>query len=205
MRKSDFVQAIDLHVHTKYSGDAKITPRELVDQLHAHPFIKGVAITDHDSIKGYQEVSKLAKAYEDILIIPGVEVSVENGHLIILGVEECPTYPSSIERVIDFSKERDGIVVIPHPYRELGIGDTSEDIEADAIEILNPHATQEENKKAEDLARRINLPSVAGSDAHSLREMWLAYTKIDARQEVDDILKAIKNGRVKVASTKIAV
>jgi len=147
----------------------------------------------------------LAKAYEDILIIPGIEVSVENGHLIILGVEECPTHPSSIERVIDFSKERDGIVVIPHPYRELGIGDTSEDIEADAIEILNPHATQEENKKAEDLARRINLPSVAGSDAHSLQEMWLAYTKVDAKQEVDDILKAIKNGRVKVASTKIAV
>lgn len=147
MRKINFVQAIDLHVHTKYSGDSKITPNELVDQLHAHPFIKGVAITDHDTIRGYEEVSKLAKTYEDILIISGIEVSVENGHLIILGVEECPKYPSSIESVIDFAKERDGIVVIPHPYRELGIGDISEDIEADAIEVLNPHATQEENKR----------------------------------------------------------
>lgn len=202
MRKINFVQAIDLHVHTKYSGDSKITPKELVGQLHAHPFIKGVAITDHDTIRGYEEVSKLAKTYEDILIISGIEVSVENGHLIILGVEECPKYPSSIESVIDFAKERDGIVVIPHPYRELGIGDISEDIEADAIEVLNPHATQEENKKAENLARKINLPCVAGSDAHSLQEMWRAYTKVDAKQEIEGILKAIKDGRVKVATTK---
>ena len=190
MRKSEFVQTIDLHVHTKYSGDAKITPKELVDRLHAHPFIKGVAITDHDTVKGYEEVSKLAEVYEDILIIPGIEVSVENGHLIILGIEESPTYPLSIESVIDFAKERHGIVVIPHPYRELGIGDTSETIEADAIEVLNPHAT------------KVNLPCVAGSDAHSLQEMWLAYTEVDAKQEADDILKAIKNGRVKVISTK---
>jgi len=202
MRKSELIQAIDLHVHTKYSGDSRITPKELVEQLHAHPFIKGVAITDHDTIRGYGEVSKLAKAYADILIIPGIEVSVENGHLIILGIEECPTYPSSIESVIDFTKERDGIVVIPHPYRKFGIGDISEDIEADAIEVLNPQASQEENKKAENLARKINLPCVAGSDAHSLQEMWLAYTKVEAKQEVNDILKAIKNGKVKVASTK---
>jgi hypothetical protein len=202
MRKSRFNQAVDLHMHTKYSGDANITPKELVDQLHAHPFIRGVAITDHDTIRGYLEVSRLAKAYEDILIIPGIEVSVENGHLIILGIEECPKYPLSIGGVIDFTGERDGILVIPHPYRELGMGDASENIEADAIEVLNPHATKEENKKAEDLARKINLPCVAGSDAHSLRELWLAYTKIDARQEVSDILKAIKYGRVRVTSIK---
>jgi len=202
MRKIEFVQAIDLHVHTKYSGDAKITPKELVNQLHAHSFIKGVAITDHDTIRGYEEVSKLAKAYEDILIIPGIEVSVENGHIIILGIEEYPRYPSSIESVIEFAKEREGVVVIPHPYRELGIGDIAEDIKADAIEVLNPHATLEENKKAESLARKINLPCVAGSDAHSLQEMWLVYTKVEAKQEVDDILKAIKDGRVKVASPK---
>lgn len=201
MRRREFL-AIDLHVHTKYSGDSNITPKELVDQLHAHPFIKGVAITDHDSIKGFEEVSKLAKAYEDIIIISGIEVSVGNSHLIILGIEECPKYPASIESVIDFTKQRNGIVVIPHPYREFGLGDASEDIEADAIEVLNPHATQEENKKAENLARKINLPSVAGSDAHSLREMWHAYTKVEAKQEIDDILKAIQDGRVKVASIK---
>jgi hypothetical protein len=202
MRKSRITQAIDLHVHTKYSADSEITPKELVDQLHAHPFIKGVATTDHDTIRGYHEVSKLAKAYEDILIIPGIEVSVENGHMIILGIEECPTYPASIESVVDFAKEKDGIIVIPHPYRNFGIGNRAEDIRADAIEVLNPQATQEENRKAENLARRINLPCVAGSDAHSLQELWRAYTKIDAKQEIEDILKAIKNGRVKVATTE---
>jgi len=196
------VQAIDLHMHTKFSEDSKITPKELVDQLHAHPFIRGVAITDHDTVRGYEEVSRLANVYEDILIIPGIEVSAKNGHIIILGIEECPKYPASIESVIDFAKEKDGIVVIPHPYRKYGIGETAENIEADAIEVLNPQATQEENKKAENLARKIDLPCVAGSDAHSPQEMWLAYTKIEAKQDVNDILKAIKDGKVKVASAR---
>ena len=201
MRKSEFAQAIDLHVHTKYSADSQITSKELVDQLHAHPFIKGVAITDHDTIRGYEEVSKLAKVYEDIIIIPGIEITVENCHLIILGVEECPKYPSSIVNVVDFAREKDGTVVIPHPFRELGIGEASESIEADAVEVLNPHATHEENKKAEILARKINLPGVAGSDAHSVGELWLAYTKVDAMQEVCEVLNAIKTGRVKVAKS----
>jgi len=203
MRKTDFSLAVDLHVHTRYSGDSNITPKEIVNQLRAHPIIKGVAITDHDTIRGYEEVKKLAKEYDDIIIIPGIEVSVEKGHLIVLGIEECPKYPASIGNVIDFARERvDSVVVIPHPYRNLGLGDEAENIKADAVEALNPYATQEENRKAKDLARKMNLPCVAGSDAHSSKEFLRAYTKVDAKLEINGVLHAIKNGRVQVATIK---
>ena len=113
---------IDLHVHTKFSGDATIPPRLIVDQLYAHPFIKGVAVTDHDTLQGYYRARKLAMAYEDVLIIPGIEVSTPQGHITVLGVEEKPAYPPTIGDVVDFARERAGIIVVPHPYRELGIG-----------------------------------------------------------------------------------
>lgn len=187
---------IDLHIHTKYSGDAMISPKLVVDQLYAHPFIKGVAITDHDTLRGYHHAQKLATAYRDLLIIPGVEVSTTRGHITILGVEENPTYPLTVEDAVDFAKERGGTVVVPHPYRTLGIGDLARNIAADAIEALNPRSTRQENKMAEELAKETNLPRVAGSDAHRPQQMWTAYTEVGNELDVDEVLSAIKSGLV---------
>jgi len=193
---------IDLHMHTWFSGDASISPKLIVNQLYAHPFIKGVAITDHDTLQGYIQARKLAMAYEDLVIIPGIEVSTKEGHISILGIEEKPVQPSSLEGVIDFTRERNGIIVIPHPYRELGLGDTAKNIQADAVEVLNSLSTYSENKMAQELAKAKNLPGVAGSDAHVPKHMWAAYTEVKAEPNVDDILKAIRKGLLRVATEK---
>ena len=194
---------IDLHVHTIFSGDATINPKLLVDTLYAHSTIKGVAITDHDTLEGYFQVRKLATVYQDLLIIPGVEATTREGHFILLGIEEKPPYMSTLESVVDFAMERAALIVIPHPYRaDRGIGDAAERIQADAIEVINPSASLRENRLAEKLARARSLPGVAGSDAHKPDEMWTAYTQMDADPNVESILKAIKNGNVKAVLAK---
>lgn len=193
---------IDLHVHTNFSGDATISPKFVVNQLYSHPFIIGVAITDHDTLEGYNRVRKLAATYEDILIIPGIEVSTRWGHINILGVEEKPGGWLTIESVVDFARERGGVIVIPHPYRRSGGGERMRDIPADAIEVFNPHSTYEQNKMAEKLARAKNLPGVAGSDAHDPQEMWAAYTEVKAEPSVDAVLNAIRKGLTKAKSAR---
>jgi len=190
---------IDLHVHTFFSGDASITPKMLVEQLHAHPSVKGVAITDHDTIKGYFEVKKLAEAYEELLIIPGIEVSVVEGHLNVLGVEEEPPYPITAEGLIDFAKERDGVIIVPHPYRVMGLGDSAKELSVDAVEVLNPRSTYKENKLAEKLARELKLPGVAGSDAHILGQALTVYTEMEVELKLESVLRAIKKGLVKIS------
>ena len=193
---------VDLHLHTKFSGDAVITPKQVVDALYAHPIVKGVAITDHDNLEGFFQVRKLAKSYEDLLIIPGVEVSTTQGDIILLGTEEKPAYMAELENVADYAKGRAALIIIPHPYRVHGIGDAAEETLADAVEVVNALATPQENKLAEKLAKARNLPGVAGSDAHRPDQMWAAYTEIDAEPNVDSVLKAIKNGQVKAVQTK---
>ena len=193
---------IDLHVHTIFSGDATISPRFIVNQLYSHPFIKGVAITDHDTLEGYNRVRKLAATYEDILIIPGIEVSTRWGHINILGVEEKPRWGLTIEKIVDFARERGGVIVIPHPYRESGMGEKMKNIHVDAIEVFNPHATYEQNKMAEKLARAKNLPRVTGSDAHDPDEMWAAYTEVKAEPNVEAVLNAIRRGLTKTKSAR---
>ena len=75
---------IELHTHTTYS-DGILTPQQLVKRA-ADKGVKALAITDHDTLSGWDEAIATAMIY-DIEIVPGVELStVHNGRsLHILG------------------------------------------------------------------------------------------------------------------------
>jgi predicted metal-dependent phosphoesterase TrpH len=186
----------DLHIHTTYSDDSKVTPKALVEKLVAHNSIKAAAVTDHDTVNGLSETRRLAAAYPDILIIPGVEISTAEGDLLILGTEETPPQPWTVENVIGFARDNDFVSVVAHPYREYGMGDLARNYKVDAIEILNGESSQQANRMAHDLAKSMLLPGVAGSDAHEPSEVLTVYTEIQADLDVDEILKAIKKGMV---------
>ena len=195
----------DLHIHTTYSPDASINPKTIVNQLYAHPYIKAVAITDHNTTKGYHKVRKLASAYEDILIIPGIEVSTTEGDIIILGITEPPPRPWTPENIINYTKQQNGITVAAHPYRAYGLGDLAKNYDFDAIEILNGISTPQANKMAQKLAKTMGLPGVAGSDAHRVDEMWAVYTEVQASSNTEEILTAIKKGLVKVGYARKSI
>lgn len=61
----------DLHIHTHYS-DGVNTPLEVLKKAKKKG-LKGISITDHDSIFGFLEIEKEAKKY-NIDLIPGVEI-----------------------------------------------------------------------------------------------------------------------------------
>ncbi|MDJ0572843.1 MAG: PHP domain-containing protein [Pleurocapsa sp. MO_192.B19] len=75
---------IELHTHTTYS-DGILTPQQLVERA-ANAGVKALAITDHDTLHGWEEAIAAAIPH-NIEIIPGVELStVYNGRsLHILG------------------------------------------------------------------------------------------------------------------------
>jgi predicted metal-dependent phosphoesterase TrpH len=190
----------DLHIHTTYSDDSTVTPKALVEKLAAHNSIKAAAVTDHDTVNGLNETRKLAAAYPDILIIPGVEISTPKGDILVLGAEETPPQPWTVENVVDFARDNDYVSVVAHPYREYGMGDLARNYKFDAIEVLNGESTPHANKLAHDLAKSMKLPGTAGSDAHNPSEPLTVYTEIQAGLNVDEILKAIKKGLVSAHS-----
>jgi predicted metal-dependent phosphoesterase TrpH len=195
---------VDLHLHTRFSFDASINPRYVADSLNLHPIVKGVAITDHNTLEGYLHVRRFAATYPDVVVIPGVEVGTTLGDVIVLGVLEKPAYWASLESAIDFAKARNGVLIVPHPYRGGGIRDAARKIPVGlgAIEVMNPDSSEEENRLSESLAKTTNLPGVGGSDAHHVFQMWKAYTEIDAEPNVESILEAIRKGRVKAVLAK---
>jgi len=195
----------DLHIHTTYSSDSTITPKTLVEQLVAHNFVKVAAVTDHDTTKGLSVTRQLASAYPDILIIPGVEISTPQGDLLVLGTEETPPQPWTAEGVADFARDRDCVSVVAHPYREYGMGDLARNYKVDAIEVLNGVSSPAANKLAQDLAKLMGLPGLAGSDAHQPSELYTVYTEVQASLDIDEILKALKKGLVAAHSNKRSI
>ena len=73
----------DLHVHTTYSKDSLITPKDLVYYAKKRG-LNAVAVTDHNQLEGAYKIAKET----DFLIIPGMEVSSADGHIVALNIHE---------------------------------------------------------------------------------------------------------------------
>ena len=66
---------VDLHLHTTAS-DGRLTPTELIN-LVAQKGLRVVAVTDHDSTEGLDEAMEAAKAFPQLTVIPGIELSTD--------------------------------------------------------------------------------------------------------------------------------
>ena len=66
---------VDLHLHTTQS-DGNLTPTQLI-QLVASRGLRVVAITDHDITDALPEAFEAARAYPQLTLIPGVELSTD--------------------------------------------------------------------------------------------------------------------------------
>ena len=183
---------IDLHVHSTYSYDSVITPRDLVVYAKKRG-LDGVAIADHDNFDGALKMAKES----DFFIVPGVEITSSEGHIIGLNVQGPVPKRLSADETVDRIHDAGGIAVACHPvtfYKgSLGKHVTSK---FDAVEVINASAFPFNYSVTQGhlLASRLGIPAVAGSDAHSRLEIGYAYTVIDAEMEVDKVIKAITRG-----------
>ena len=78
----------DIHIHTIYSHDATTTVRGILKQASGVGF-NVIAITDHDDIRGAFDARELASQY-NLEVVPGVEVTTKDGHLLALFIEKIP-------------------------------------------------------------------------------------------------------------------
>lgn len=77
---------IDLHVHSSAS-DGSLTPEEVVT-LAKESGLRYFALTDHDTVDGVERALQYAQKYENIDVIPGIELSCyyKNREIHIVGL-----------------------------------------------------------------------------------------------------------------------
>ncbi len=174
----------DLHSHSKYSSDGVLEPAKIIKTAIKRG-LDGIAITDHNAIKGGLKAKKYEK--EDFKVIVGSEISTERGEILGLFLEE-EIKSKDVSGVVSEIKEQNGIVVIPHPFDELrhsSFHPVEEDAKfIDCIEGFNSRCVfQKYNKKAVEFAMNHNLAITAGSDAHFAPEIGNAFILAESSGE----------------------
>jgi predicted metal-dependent phosphoesterase TrpH len=182
----------DLHVHTVRSPDAHTKIEDLPSIIKAKG-LDGIAITEHNNFD--------PPSFSDVIILPGIEVSSKEGHVLGLGVREKIPSRLSADETIQRIHNQGGVAIIPHPYDPVcecvKIRELKE--HPDAVEVINADALSFHISRwfAERDAHKFNLAKVAGSDSHIPQTIGDSYTIIQSpSRNVVDIIEAIRSGAV---------
>lgn len=195
----------DLHIHTIYSSDSIIKPDTLISMAEELG-LNAIAITEHDNIEGALKIKKQYSNHK-LIIIPGVEFTLPEGHLIGLNITGMPYKPMELPELIEFIHENGGISILAHPYDIFrGFRDLEKNIkDVDAIEAANASDLRlyKNMEKALTLSHKYGKGYTAGSDAHvpeALGKVYL-YTE-DELKTIDEIIDYILNRKFKIYAEK---
>lgn len=198
---------IDCHCHTIYSKhwfwgyDSMNKPRELI-KAAIKKGLNGLAVTDHNNVKGSLVAKKIARSFKGFKIITGSEIKTLEGEIIGLGIKKDVPKALSIEETIEKIHDLGGIAVAPHPFGSYILRQClrGKAVKADAIEVYNASLMKPANTKALELANRFKKPKTAGSDAHGLREVGNGAIECSG-----DPIEAIMKKRVKILTKKTTI
>lgn len=176
---------IDLHTHTFFSGDGVSSPENNIASARAKG-LHGFAVTDHNTCDAVTDLLDKGLMREDgmpvdgFLIIPGQEVTTDEGHLLCIGTTLPNLKGRPAREVCEIIHERGGLAIPPHPYDLFRAGirfQVLETLPIDALEVFNAATTLKRyNKYAFNYAQLRGLPMTAASDAHHCEALGKAYT-----------------------------
>ncbi|MFQ1020364.1 MAG: CehA/McbA family metallohydrolase [Thermoprotei archaeon] len=186
------MRVFDLHVHTVSSKDSVNKPKDIIT-FAKRKGLSGFAVTDHNTTNGIAAF----KDEKEIIVVPGVEISTAVGHLLGLGLFECPAKGVSLEEAVDFIHQRGGLAVAAHPFSgfKMGMGKALErGAKVDGVEVFNASNWFGSNRKAASLT---GFARTGGSDAHFPWEVGNGYTyggDLESADSWEDVLSAIRKG-----------
>lgn len=201
----------ELHTHSRIS-DGVDDVREIV--IHAiRKNIQVISITDHDTLEGsLRALEFVEKEQLPITVLPGYELSAQEGHLLIFGEPEMEIFEKGIQiREVSEEAEKKGyFTVLAHPYQFYRSGVRKPELVVkfvDGVEVFNsrtifPYFTS----KAERLAFSSNKIRIAGSDAHSKDGVGYGVTVLSIEENtnlnIKSILEALKSGKTDIEAKK---
>lgn len=195
---------IDLHCHSRFSADGVSDPEEMVVEAKRKG-LHGFAITDHntcacvDYFMQHGHMREDGMAVDGLLIIPGQEITTAAGHLLALGVRLPDLKGIGPAEAVQLIHQAGGLAVPPHPYDLFRAGIREhilETLPVDALEVFNAATTlRRYNRFAFEYAQRRGLPMTAGSDAHHVEALGVAYSILEVETlSVAAVLEAVKRG-----------
>lgn len=194
----------NLHFHTSDDPEDVIDYSfyEGIDRAAALGF-DVIALTCHNRFIANADYESYARE-RNILIIRGIERSIEGKHVLILNGDDVSGKIETFSELARYKENNPAIFIIaPHPYflAPYSLGKKLDEHASvfDAIEHSWFYSKSIDlNRKAEHLAKAKNLPLVAASDTHNLKFLDRSYVIIDATEKTPAALfEAIREKKFK--------
>jgi len=195
----DSMLRADFHLHTRYSMDSSSSLEDIIRRCQ-ETGINCIAVTDHGAFEGALKMVEIAP----FTVIPGEEILTPNGEVIGYFLKELIPSKQPIEIVIQAIKTQGGLVGLPHPFDTFRglknldnqqLEELAEQI--DVIEVFNARSLLPgDSDKARDFASRHNLPSTAGSDSHSVREIGKTYVEMPPFDDPESFLRSLRSSSI---------
>jgi predicted metal-dependent phosphoesterase TrpH len=205
---------VDLHFHSNYSDGLNSIPKIAAK---ARDLGIGIAITDHNEIRGALEID----TYNDIFSIPGIEItSSEGSHLLVyfyetkelkrfyekdvvpyMGHGVMSSLSLTMEQVIQRAKNYKCVIIFAHPYCAMYTGVCNIQFSQESldrlfklvhgVEVINASNLNKWNLKCSVLGFNLNKSMVGGSDGHSLGHMGRVVSYARCGRSRQEFLDAI--------------
>jgi predicted metal-dependent phosphoesterase TrpH len=209
---------LDMHVHTTIgSYDSNLSPLELI-RIGKASGLDGVVVTEHD--RGWdRDLARHLAREHDFLILCGMEVSTDLGHILVYGLEEYVSgilYAETLRQVVN---RIDGVMFAAHPYRKAFVS-TNGRWDApkptltvqqaadrpivqlvDGLEVYNGATGDRENAMAAAVRAYVGVRGIGGSDAHSEHGLGCCVTEF-ARQirSERELIEELRAGRFRAVN-----
>lgn len=222
--KKQGYMCFDMHVHSEYSLDSNSKVKSIVKR--AKQLGIGIAITDHNDIRGCLEAYKINKN----IIIPGIEARSKEGFDLLFYFYKINELKDFYKKVIEPDKKKIGgsklpaldliekskpyknIACIAHPYRPsprriinaIFKSKTIKQIfnKIKTIEAINSKNFRIFNNKAIIFSKKKNKRITGGSDSHDIKGIGAVITCIKEKK-ISRVLDQIASNNVIVIGKEL--
>lgn len=202
----------NLHCHTSDDYEEYIahSPYEAIDVASKNGF-DVLSFTCHNIFSWKKEYKDYAESM-GILLIPGIEKTVEGKHVVILNADRDSENINTFSDLYAYKKRKEDVcIVAPHPFfpskNSLGKKLVEYIDVFDAIEYSWFHSEKLDfNRNAEIVAKKNRLPYIATSDTHNISFINTSYALIEsAEKNTENIFDAIRNGKIENVSRNLSL
>ena len=151
--------------------------------------LDAIVFTDHNRLMPERDLWAFNDEYAPFRIFGGVEVSVADEHVIVLGVRErcIETRTWDYPQLHQFVHERGGFTALAHPFRYRDtINLDLEIFPTDAIEFASNNTPDAEKGRIRRVASELGVPVISNSDSH-IRSTIGKYYNMVHRVPADEV------------------
>ena len=208
----------ELHCHNSFSNfhvgddeapyDCDISIRDQLERSYSLG-LDTIFVTNHNTLDGYDQLLQYKNdhsKFKNINVFPAEEITTDTGaHVLAYGIHDVIEPGISLSEVIDEVHKQGGVSSAPHPFSLLdALRDDAK--KCDMVEVFNSNNVDVlSNARATQFALDNNMVKVAGSDSHVLSTLGRCVNVIDSENNLDDILCAMKQGKIDISQTGYAL